>query len=159
MNESDIFAAARHVAQCLGHGPRGRDIPGGGGKYTRLTCQRGDLSVTYESRDDTGGEAVQVEWRGSVVFDRDGASPPESRRPARRAPDGEWTAALASAQADASRAMESAAQKAEFEGRRAGGIRGSKLRNALGLSAADGRQRGGEDPSGPRTGGVVEGRP
>jgi hypothetical protein len=158
MNESDIFAAARLVAQAFGSGPRGHDIPGGGGKFTRLTCQRGDLFISYVSRDDNG-EAVTVEWRGSTVFDRDGASPPEIRSPDQKAPDGEWTAALASVQADAARAMESAAQKAEADGRRAGGARGSKLRIAWGLSAADDRQRGGEDPSGPKAGGVVERKP
>jgi hypothetical protein len=158
MNESEILAAARQVAQCLGVGPRGHAIPGGGGKFTRLACSRGDLFISYVSRDDAG-ETVTVEWRGSTVFERDGASPPGIRNPDRTAPDGEWTAALASAQADASRAMESAAQKAESDGRGAGGIRASKLRGAWGLSAADGRQRGGEDPSGPRIGGVMEGRP
>jgi len=154
MNDSEILAAARAVAQCFGAGGRDRDIPGGGGQYTHLLCQRGDLSINYTSRDDAG-EAVEVEWRGSIVFER-GGSPPEVIQ---RSPDGEWTAALASAQADAARATESAVQKAESDGRRAGGIRGSKLRGTLGLSADDGRQRSGEDPSGPRTGGVVEGRP
>jgi len=158
MNENEILMAARLVAQSFGDGPRGHDIPGGGGKFTRLTCQRGDLFISYVSRDDTG-EAVTVEWRGSTVFERNGASPPEIRRPDQRAPDGEWTAALASAQADASRAMESAGQKAESGMRGAGGTRASRLRNAWGLSATDGRHRVGEDPSGPRTGGVVEGRP
>jgi len=158
MNESEILAAARFVAQHLGSGPCGHDIPGGGGKFTRLTCSRGDLFISYLFRDDIG-ETVLVEWRGSTVFERDGASPPETRNPDLTAPGGEWTTALTSAQADAGRAMESAAQKAESDGRRAGGIRGSKLRGALGLSADDGRQRSGEEPSGPKIGRVVEGKP
>jgi hypothetical protein len=158
MNDSEILAAARTVAQCFGSGPRGHDIPGGGGKFTRLTCSRGDLFISYVSRDDIG-ETVTVEWRGSTVFERDGAFPQKTRNPDQTAPDGEWTAALASAQADAGRTMESAAQRAESDERRGGGFRGSKLRGAWGLSATDGRQRSGEDPSVPRTGGVVEGRP
>lgn len=163
MDENEVLAAARTVAKCFGHGLRDQDIPGGG-KLTRLVCDRGSLSITYVSKDGTE-EAVTVEWRGSTVFERhiarggllNGVGALQAAAAA--GSDSEWAIALASAQSDASRATESAAQKAESDGRRAGGIRGSKLRGAWGLSAADGRQRGGEDPSGPKTGGVVEGRP